>query len=202
MLLPDFVRNFTVKQRIMFANHKLDDEDLVHIHAGVEKHINIDKIFHSCEFFRTCTSKIEAFIKEPFAELEIPRVFFAAHLLLELVLDKILMLEDQNERVHQLYNDYEKIDRSILKRYWEQTQLQQFDYFWDRFMKFMEIRYVYQYVHDDKLAFSLSRIYLYSKATPEWTERQILSVAKLIGPIQELIVPHVHQLKELIHDSK
>lgn len=198
LLLPDFVRNFTSKQRILFKERSFDQPLIEAIHHGVAKHFSIDKTFHGCAFFKKCCALVEEVIKEPFAKLEIPRFFFAAHILVELIIDRLLIKEDNGKGADMLYVDLAQLSSTVVAQYWDQTSLSQFDEFWERFNKFCEIRYLYQYVNNHNLAFSLSRIYLYSKATPQWSEEQILGVSQLADKLEYLIAANMEELKNTL----
>lgn len=198
LLLPDFVRNFTAGQRLHPGTLHFDNDPLDDIYAGANRHFAIDKTFHSATVFKTCCRKIEDIIREPFARLELPRIFFAAHILVELVLDRILMQEDQGQTLNALYTDFSQISQPVLKSYWVQNHLAQFESFWERFQRFCEAKYLLLYTDDGKLAFSLSRIYLYSKATSEWSEQQIKGVSLLAGEIEMELKPYIKEFKELL----
>lgn len=198
LLLPDFVRNFTAGQRLHPGAIIFDNQQLNDIYAGANRHFTIDKTFHGSSVFKTCCRIVEDLIREPFANLALPRVFFAAHILVELVLDRILMQEDEGKTLERLYLDFAEITQPVLLSYWEHNNLSQFEAFWERFRRFCEIKYLHLYTDNGKLAFSLSRIYLYSKATTEWSEDQVNGVSLLADEIETQIRPYITEFKELL----
>ncbi|TAE59623.1 MAG: hypothetical protein EAZ89_02330 [Bacteroidetes bacterium] len=92
-LVSVFDRNIRVKEHRMPPLPGYTPES-AGFYAGVMRHFQVDKMFHSSPFFTRETGRISAMIQERFRPEELSRVFFVAHVLLELTLDKILIQRD------------------------------------------------------------------------------------------------------------
>jgi hypothetical protein len=61
---------------------------------GVLRHLEVDRVFHSSTFFEYETGELGRLFKQHFAPGAVPRSFFVAHVMFELVLDKVLIQAD------------------------------------------------------------------------------------------------------------
>ncbi len=107
---PDLLSSF--KEGIRLRQSRLPlilesdvSEDQIQFYNGVIRHFEVDRLFHSSEFFLRETRHISALLKSEFSELEIERVFFVAHITLELLMDRILIL-DNEEMLKEYYAHY------------------------------------------------------------------------------------------------
>lgn len=126
--------------------------------AGIERHFEADRIFHSSPLFARETGEISRALSAQFADGEVPRKYFIAHVLLELVLDKVLIEQFPN-LLDQYYRHFEaaapflgvQADTGQICR----RPLPNYDHF---LQKFLENRYLYQYSRWDHIAYVLGRI--------------------------------------------
>lgn len=80
-LMPLVMENEASAARLSFYN-------------GVLRHFEVDRMFHSSDFFQRETREIMDRLKAVFQAGEVERSFFVAHILFELLLDKCLIHHD------------------------------------------------------------------------------------------------------------
>lgn len=125
---------------------------------GIERHFEADRIFHSSPLFAKETGAISHALSERFQEGEVPRKYFIAHVLLELVLDKVL-IEIYPDLLDTYYRHFEAaapfLEVEIATSEICQNPLPNYSHF---LQKFLENRYLYQYQRWDHIAYVLGRI--------------------------------------------
>ncbi|HHG83281.1 MAG TPA: hypothetical protein ENJ82_00910 [Bacteroidetes bacterium] len=125
---------------------------------GLERHFFVDKVFHSSPNFVIETKKISTLLTERFPHTETPRKFFIAHILLELLLDKILI--DQKPGILEAFyahfssqGDFSEIQR--MTQLVSGNQLNSYDAF---LRKFLDKKYLYHYQEYDHITYVMRRI--------------------------------------------
>lgn len=159
---PDWVsifdRNVRVKANLLpliMENEATPAE--LSFYNGVMRHLEIDRDFHSSEFFAFETQEIMRLIDRHLGKERVPRSFFVAHVLFELVLDKVLIQSEPSL----LPTYYRHLESCSLKRMVQLTEwitstpLPGYDAFLQRFIA---KRYLYQYTDWDHLIYVLRRI--------------------------------------------
>lgn len=116
VLLPDLVRGFNKKlRRAVFAQPPVSPEHR-QIVEGIRKHYAADAVFHnSAEFIFFCKLIGESLTPERFPSLQ-RRKYFAAHVFVELLLDRLLEKHSPQIPV-KMKNDLGKTDAGVLKSY-------------------------------------------------------------------------------------
>lgn len=196
LLMPDFVRNFLSGIRLqpnLFSGH-LHPETTA-LHRGAIKHVERDKRFHQSKFFQELAPKIGTLIKPVFQEQNIPRAWFAAHLIAELMIDRVL-IKQEPELIARFYSDLQQTEVLVIESYLRAVHISATEEFLNRLQRFCELRYLMQYVHNPAFAFSLSRLYMYAGVSPEWTEQQILRVQSVFDETESLIFLNMPRLME------
>lgn len=202
LVLPDFVRNFSYGQRMKWAQQKFEDSRLQDLHNGVSQHFKTDKFFHGCDFFKVACKEVEHILELPMKTHGLPRVFFAAHLLVEMVLDRVLMQEDNLQGIEKFYAEIANMDYALVATYFEKTGLKDFENIRYRIERFYSIKYLIAYLQDERLGFSLSKIYEYSKASEMWTEKQIFAIAECANDMEQTIKKYLPTLKAAIQNEQ
>ncbi len=114
---PDLVSVFDRKTRLKAANLPIimeneSSREQMSFYNGILRHFEVDALFHSSEFFQTETQLLARQLKDTFGDKQVKRSFFVAHILLELILDRILILKD-SELLYSFYKHFQNKD--ILK---------------------------------------------------------------------------------------
>lgn len=196
LLTPDFVRNFLPGKRLQperFSGHPHPETEA--LHRGTMKHVARDKRFHQSGFFKDITPEIGSIIKPIFQEQNIPRVWFASHLIAELMIDRVL-IKQQPDLIARFYAELEQARPEIIDAYLMSLNIDTTEEFNKRLQRFCELRYLMQYVHNPAFAFSLSRIYMYAGVSAEWSEQQALGVQSVLDEAENLIFVNMPRLME------
>ncbi len=124
---------------------------------GCKKHLATDGIFHHLASFHANV----VFIRKKFEENElIPdniRLFFVAHILYELMLDRLVLINDPN-CADNFYKDLNSIEDEEIEKLFKQNNIEGLPQFFNFFERFKEYQYVYNYIDDERLFFALNRI--------------------------------------------
>lgn len=96
-LLSDFRKGIRLRQVHLPLIMESDaSEGQIQFYNGVLRHFEVDRLFHSSDFFQSETRYISSQLRNIFNKREIERIFFVSHILLELMMDRILIMNDKN----------------------------------------------------------------------------------------------------------
>jgi len=171
-LLPDLLKN--VDKTYVFHPQRFEEELFIHplsmaISEGWYRHVEVDKLFHSSEFFLDHCHNLRKKLEPVLEGLPI-RASFLAHIAIELLLDHLL-IEHNLVNVGRLYEHLEHVNRTVLKNYLLTigvTDIEGFYHFYDRFI---ESRYIFDYKyieHISKPLFNISKRVWDFQTTPEY----------------------------------
>ncbi len=195
-LLSIFNRNVRLNEREI---HRLFQGDQVSEHQmsfaqGVIRHFQVDKLFHSSRFFHEETRLLSKQLRDEFTDSDIKRTFFVAHVLLELVLDKLLIHQDE-KLLAQFYDHFSAHDASkmaALTAWLAQTELPSYENF---LRNFVADRHLYHYTDWTYIVYVLKRIlrrvgiseynYLNAPAFMDFLERYEASLALRQTDVQQ-----------------
>jgi acyl carrier protein phosphodiesterase len=128
-------------------------EEAEKIWAGIDRHVRADALFHNSEFFRKNTIAIREIFENYKLGNADTRLFFVAHIALEMMLDRIL-LQEQPKVADDFYRDLAIISNTIIqKEIKEATGI-----FFQMFDRFRESRYLYNYIRNDSMQIALNRV--------------------------------------------
>ncbi|MFN0202459.1 MAG: hypothetical protein ACKVTZ_13120 [Bacteroidia bacterium] len=153
-LISIFNREVRFKARKIEAQH-LSSTDYAFL-QGVLRHFEVDAVFHSCQFFEEETQFISLQLKEIFGDVA-RRRFFVAHILLELLIDKILIAQNPN-LVDDFYLRFEKIGIPPLVQMSEALALMPLPSYDNFLEKFLSNQYLYHYSEAEYICFVLKRL--------------------------------------------
>lgn len=127
------------------------------IAEGCLQHLSSDKHFHASPFFEQQLDLVKQHIAKFSFTPQLQRKWFIAHILMELMLDRMMCKLFPN-KLDEYYNDLLKIDETDIRAFFEQNQATQFELFWQHFEHFRSVQYIRYYVDNNKLVYSLNRI--------------------------------------------
>ena len=158
-LLPDLLKN--VDKSYIFHPQKFEEQLFIHplsmeISEGWYRHVEVDKIFHSSEFFLKHCHQLKRKIDPVLVGTPI-RGTFMAHIAVELMLDHLL-IKHQLLNVSRLYEHLENINRPILKNYLKTIGVEDVEGFFTFYDKFLEWRYIEDYKDLDQISKPLINI--------------------------------------------
>jgi hypothetical protein len=159
---PDLIPVFDRKKRVRdrWVRKVLDRESepaFREFAKGALRHFEADDYFHSADFFQAETQLITQLLRERFEKDVVQRDFFVAHILFELVLDRILVQENP-EGLDKYYDHWRNTDTQQLRLFSEKLcndSLEGYELFIKRFIK---RRYLYGFVEWKNLIYILKRI--------------------------------------------
>ncbi|MCA5005133.1 hypothetical protein IPZ78_08210 [Sphingobacterium sp. WQ 366] len=158
-LLPDLLKN--VDKTYSFPLHKFQSsfplgpksESLT---EGWRRHLEVDKLFHSSDFFYHHTHEIRKVIEKGIEDLPI-RASFLAHISLELLLDHKLIANNLLS-VGRLYEHLEHVDRNQLTNYLKSFESIDIERFFNFYDKFVASKYIFDYAKVDNIPHALFNI--------------------------------------------
>ena len=158
-LLPDLLKNvdksysFLLNKHEAFFPYGIKNESIT---EGWKRHIEVDKLFHSSDFFYHHTHQLRKEIADNISDLPV-RASFLAHISLELLLDHKLIANNLLS-VARLYEHLENIDRNILTKYLKSLEVIDIDRFYNFYDKFVSSRYIFDYAKVENLPHALFNI--------------------------------------------
>ena len=169
LLTPDLLRNFTPN---LYDKKKIHLETLAEDwKMGIHQHISRDQSFHNSEFFKAVYNESHESVKSCFQTLGIPRYWFALHVWIEMLLDKVL-IQENTEELHQFYDELNQIKNHIPDLL-QQIDHQNIEQFQHRMNRFLESKYLFHYKEHSGIIYGLNRVYIQVKAsTVEWNSDQ------------------------------
>lgn len=192
--MPDFVRNF-VKGKRLKPEHlpQNPSEKLALIVTGTHKHFERDHQFHTSEYFAKSEADLKEIIKPVFQKLDIGRYWFAAHLLSEMMIDRVLM-KQHPEMLDRFYHDLQATENQVIHEFLLLSNIEETEIFLQRLERFTSSQYLRQYVHDPAMVYSLNRIFMYTGAGEEWSKEQYVELQAMIPEIENTIFESLNHL--------
>ncbi len=158
-VLPDLVRNAVPNANLfpdkIKSSLSLNEKCIL---FGWNKHLLVDKHFHSSHFFSEQTAKLKPLLIPIVHETQI-RPSFLAHIALELLLDHLL-LEEQIISAKKFYETLKNVDRAELESFLFKAKLQQIELFFSSFDKFIASEYLFSYKKLESISYALNQICL------------------------------------------
>lgn len=198
LLLPDLVSNFNRNAKIKEELRAVGIEgfqSLPYLNAGINNHFEADRIFHSSQFFfegQECVK--DAFAKE---NLWLPgiRSFFVTHIMIELMLDRYLLLTFPDEGI-EVYEQLGKIDGMLVENILVGNGLEVAG-FHNFFSRFVSARYVLSYTRDESLFYALCRI-LERTIGITYNENHFSGFQKAVEELDGFVIENIERLNNFI----
>ncbi|RZJ40164.1 MAG: DUF479 domain-containing protein [Chryseobacterium sp.] len=159
IVLPDLIKNaskeanlYPQKNEFLFVGNP-DEEGLL---FGWKRHLAVDLLFHSSEFFLEKTFELKRLII-PVVENTVIRPSFLAHIGLELLLDHLL-IEHNLVQVHHFYDKLIAVKKESLSDFLEHCKLKNPEGFFKFLEQFISSKYLLSYQKLDNISYALNRI--------------------------------------------
>jgi len=155
-VLPDLLKN--ADKTIILHPEKLHhtNNDINSIIKGWNKHLEVDRYFHSSEFFLTHSHQLKLLLL-PAIEGSPVKPFFLGHIALELILDNLL-LTTQKVTADGFYNHLDGCDDSVIAEFLTFAGLKDTAVFFKFYNGFKKSRYLFSYAETKQIAYALKRI--------------------------------------------
>ncbi|MDX5319839.1 MAG: hypothetical protein LPK45_02135 [Bacteroidota bacterium] len=184
LILPDWSRSASGRRKLIWTGK---DDDPLHYHAiweGCLKHYQADDWFHDSPFFLELSAELDRTF-EIFQEdglFQSQRKWFLAHLLAEMLLDR-LIIEKHPGALDHFYHDLKSVAFSDLETFLLQAGKEEIGHFPQVHKGFIESEFMRYYASDRGLVESLNRVAQRTKQVP-FTEAEMEA---LIGQIGNLL---------------
>lgn len=155
-VLPDLLKN--ADKNIILHPEKLQHPD-PHISAiicGWQKHLEVDRYFHSSDFFLTNSHQLKKLLA-PTIEGSPVKPFFLGHIAIELILDNLLLTTDK-VTADDFYAHLVACNNETIHAFLTFAGLNNTETFFSFYEKFKINRYLESYVDTQQIAYALKRI--------------------------------------------
>ena len=159
IVLPDFIKNAhkdwnlnPQKEEHLF----LDDPAESSILKGWNRHLEVDRLFHSSDFFTEQTAILKQCIL-PALNSGPVKPFFLAHIGLELVLDHLLTVHGLVD-INRFYDQLHQANSSALQSFLTKAGIADLDVFLQFLNSFISSKYLLSYQKIENITYALNRI--------------------------------------------
>ena len=155
-VLPDLLKN--ADKNIIIHPEKLhhDNPAINDIIKGWQKHLEVDRHFHSSDFFINHSHQLKLLLRPAIAGSPV-KPFFLGHIAIELLLDNLLITTGKVS-VSDFYEHLNACNNEVIRKFLNFSGLQDTDRFFRFYEKFKSSRYLETYVETQQIAYALKRI--------------------------------------------
>jgi hypothetical protein len=155
-VLPDLLKN--ADKSIVFHPEKLQHSNphIKSLIAGWNKHLDVDRHFHSSDFFATHSHQLKLFLT-PVIQGSPVKPFFLGHIAVELIIDNLLLTTGKL-RVDDFYSHLKDCDNDLIEEFLTTAGLKDTTRFFRFFEKFKKDGYLHTYSETEHLSYALKRI--------------------------------------------
>ena len=158
-VLPDFVKN-AQKELNLYPQKKPElfnaDKNLKQILEGWKRHLEVDQIFHSSDFFIQEMAKLKQLLLPILTESPV-RPSFLAHIGVELVLDHLLVINGKIN-INAFYDHLNEVEDQDLKLFLNICGAENTDPFFRFLTSFKSSKYLLSYQKLENISYALQRI--------------------------------------------
>lgn len=181
-VLPDLIKNANKnwnahpqKKTELFEQQPALNNFLI----GWKRHLQVDLIFHSSNFFNEKTQQLKQLLL-PILSNSAVRPSFLAHIALELLLDHLL-IEKRLIKVDHFYEKLDVVDAKELSDFLNKCELAPVETFQKFFNSFKSSRYLLSYQKTENISYALQRICmrLWEHPFNEETTHKLTSVLEI-----------------------
>lgn len=181
-ILPDLLKNANKTWNPRPRKHPAlfnENDDLQNLLTGWERHLAVDLIFHSSDFFLAKTKALKLKLLPILAD-SVVRPTFLAHIGLELLLDHLL-IEHRKIDVGSLYQSLAKVKEEQLYIFLAKCGIDDISRFLKFFESFKSSRYLASYNNLESISYALERICmrLWDHPFTESTRNELTTVLEL-----------------------
>lgn len=155
-VLPDLLKN--ADKTIVLHPEKLHhaNPSVNLIIKGWNKHLTVDRYFHSSDFFLTHSHQLKKLLA-PAIEGSPVKPFFLGHIALELILDNLLLTTNKIT-AHSFYEHMADCDSHVIQQFLSFAGLNDATRFFKFFEGFKKDGYLHTYAETHHIAYALKRI--------------------------------------------
>ena len=158
-ILPDLLKN--ADKSYSFQPQRFEEFLFSHpqtraISEGWYRHVEVDKIWHNCDYFLTHSHELRKRIDPVIADLPV-RASFLAHVSMEILLDHLLVA-NQVINLARFYEHLEAANRTAINMYLKHIGLEDSSKFFNFYDRFLQSQYMYDYGQIENLSHALFNI--------------------------------------------
>ncbi|MDB5029346.1 hypothetical protein [Mucilaginibacter sp.] len=185
-VLPDLLKN--ADKTIILHPEKLHHENsnVNHIVEGWNRHLAVDRYFHSSDFFLTHSHQLKK-ILTPLIESSPVKPFFLGHIAIELILDNLLLTTGKIT-VNNFYNHLHGCDTSIIEDFLTSAGLKDTTLFFRFYEGFKRDGYLHTYSETPQIAYALKRICMRVWQDP-FTQEHETRMNEVLTAYRQLLLP-------------
>lgn len=185
-VLPDLLKN--ADKNIILHPEKLHYQNthLNSLVAGWNKHLDVDRYFHSSDFFTTHSHQLKKLLT-PAIECSPVKPFFLGHIAVELIIDNLLVTT-YKITVDDFYAHLKGCDNTIIEEFLTTAGLKDTTRFFRFYEGFKRDGYLHTYSETPQIAYALKRICMRVWENPFTPEHQARMNEVLIA-YRQLLLP-------------
>ncbi|MCD8740312.1 hypothetical protein LT679_06825 [Mucilaginibacter roseus] len=184
-VLPDLLKN--ADKSIVLHPEKLDhpDSNISSLIAGWKKHLEVDRYFHSSEFFLEHSHALKLELA-PIVEGTAVKPFFLGHIAIELILDNLLITTGE-VNPDDFYDHLDSCADDTIASFLTFSGMENTDVFLRFFDMFKRDRYLHTYAETHQIAYALKRICMRVWPTP-FTPAQEADIDRVLTTYRQKII--------------
>ncbi len=185
-VLPDLLKN--ADKTIVLHPEKLihANPDIKAIVTGWNKHLEVDRHFHSSEFFLHHSHELKVLLA-PVIKGSPVKPFFLGHIGVELILDNLL-LTTQKLSVDDFYYHLAACNNEVITEFLATAELADDTRFFKFFAGFKSSAYLHTYAETLQVAYALKRICMRIWADP-FTPEQEIAISEVVLAYRQVLLP-------------
>ncbi len=177
-ILPDLLKNANKSWNVHPEKHPelFDKDGLNTLLEGWKRHLQVDLLFHSSDFFNTKTQELKQLLIPILKDTPV-RPSFLAHIGVELLLDHLLV-EHQKIAINTFYDHLEAVEEEDLTNFLKESNIDDIELFFKFFNSFKSSRYLLSYQKLENISYALQRICmrLWERPFTEKTTQELTTV--------------------------
>jgi hypothetical protein len=197
-VLPDLLKN--ADKNIIIHPEKLHhtDPDISSLIAGWNKHLAVDRYFHSSDFFALHSHELKKLLT-PAIEGSPVKPFFLGHIALELIIDNLLLTTGKIQ-VDDFYVHLAGCQTPVIQEFLTFSGLKDSTRFFKFYEEFKRSQYLHTYAETHQIAYALKRICMRIWQNP-FTPVHEANMNEVLGNYRDYLLPIFMSIFEEIDDK-
>jgi hypothetical protein len=194
-VLPDLLKN--ADKNIILHPEKLHhtDNKVNSIIAGWNKHLDVDRYFHSSAFFTTRSHELKKLLAPALINSPV-KPFFLGHIALELIIDNLLLTTGKIS-VTEFYDHLEGCQDDKIKSFLTFAGLEDTAVFFKFYEGFKKSQYLHTYAETHQIAYALKRICMRVWKNPFTPEQEVIMDEILSSYREEMLNDFMQIFQEI-----
>ncbi|WP_426580913.1 ACP phosphodiesterase [Mucilaginibacter sp. R-33] len=196
-VLPDLLKN--ADKNIILHPEKLHhtDNEVNSIISGWNKHLDVDRYFHSSFFFTSRSHELKKLLAPALINSPV-KPFFLGHIALELVIDNLL-LTTRKISVTEFYDHLADCREDKIRSFLTFAGLEDTAVFFKFYEGFKKSQYLHTYAETHQIAYALKRICMRVWKNPFTPEQEVIMDEILSGYREEMLNDFMQIFEEIDH---